>query len=127
MKNTIPFMRARYAGLIASAILSLASVFLFFEPGLEYGIDFSGGSMIEVRAPGSNVVSLREQLKAHQVALQEFGGEGHYLMRIPNQSADYVATGNVVQDIKNTVLTLSPGATFPRVECGWAACERRFW
>lgn len=115
-ENTIPFMRARYAGLIASAILSLASVFLFFKPGLEYGIDFSGGSVIEVRAPGSNVVSLREQLKAHQVALQEFGGEGHYLMRIPNQSADDVATGNVVQDIKNTVLTLSPGATFPRVE-----------
>lgn len=118
-ENTIPFMRARYAGLIASAILSLASVVLFFKPGLEYGIDFSGGSVIEVNAPGVSVGSLREQLTAHQfdqVALQEFGNDGHYLIRLPTQSAEEVATGNKVQAIKEQVLQLAPDASFPRVE-----------
>ncbi|WP_331346199.1 protein translocase subunit SecD [Cellvibrio sp. UBA7661] len=118
-ENTIPFMRARYAGLIASAVLSLASVFLFFKPGLEYGIDFSGGSVIEVQAPDVSVASLREQLSAkgfHQIALQEFGGDGHYLMRLPLQSEQDVATGNIVQAVKNSVQQLSPAATFPRTE-----------
>lgn len=118
-ENTIPFMRARYVGVIASAILSLASVFLFFKPGLEYGIDFSGGSVIEVEAPGVRVESLREQLSTrgfHQVALQEFGGEGHYLIRLPSQSAEDVANGKRVQSVKEEVLQLSPDASFPRTE-----------
>lgn len=118
-ENTIPFMRARYAGLIASAILSIASVFLFFKPGLEYGIDFSGGSVIEVQAPGVTVSHLRDQLSVHnfhQVSLQEFGNDGHYLMRLPLQSTDDVATGDLAQAVKNQVLQLTPEASFPRTE-----------
>jgi SecD/SecF fusion protein len=118
-ENTIPFMRARYAGLIASAVLSLASVFLFFKPGLEYGIDFSGGSLIEARIPGVGVSDLRKQMSIsgfHQVTLQEFGDAEHYLMRLPSQSAEEVATGQRVQAVKNHLLTLSANASFPRTE-----------
>ena len=39
----IPFMRGRVMGLVVSALLSTASVVLFFYPGLNLGIDFSGG------------------------------------------------------------------------------------
>ncbi len=45
-------MRGRFMGLIVSAILSTASVILFFYPGLNLGIDFSGGMVMEVRTPG---------------------------------------------------------------------------
>ena len=40
----IKFMRGRFMGLAVSAVLSTASVVLFFYPGLNLGIDFRGGS-----------------------------------------------------------------------------------
>jgi SecD/SecF fusion protein len=118
-ENTIPFLRARFFGLIASAVLSLASVFLFFSPGLDYGVDFSGGTVIEVSAPDVGVADLRkglEQNNTAQVAIQEFGAEGHYLMRMPVQSAEDVASGDSVRAVKAAVLAISPDAEFPRVE-----------
>ena len=118
-ENTIPFLRARIFGLIASAVLSLASVFLFFSPGLDYGVDFSGGTVIEVSAPNVTVSDLRKglaQLHSMPVAIQEFGAQGHYLMRLPMQSAEDVANGGSVQSVKSAVQSISPDAEFPRVE-----------
>ena len=48
----IKFMRGRILGLVVSAVLSTASIILFFYPGLNYGIDFKGGISIEARTPG---------------------------------------------------------------------------
>lgn len=117
-EKTIPFLRARFFGLAASAVLSLASMFLFFTPGLDYGVDFSGGTVVEVHAPDVSVSDLRAVLtrKNTQVAIQEFGAEGHYLIRLPMQSAEDVANGVSVQQVKSAVLALSPDAEFPRVE-----------
>lgn len=118
-ENTIPFLRARFFGLMASAVLSLASVFLFFSPGLDYGVDFSGGTVIEVSAPDVGVADLRKGLEQHstaQLAIQEFGAQGHYLVRMPAQSAEDVANGTSVQTVKTAVLAISPDAKFPRVE-----------
>jgi SecD/SecF fusion protein len=118
-ENTIPFLRARFFGLVASAVLSFASVFLFFNPGLDYGVDFSGGTVIEVSAPDVGVADLRKSLQqqsAAQLAIQEFGAQGHYLVRMPAQSAEDVANGTSVQAVKTAVLAISPDAKFPRVE-----------
>lgn len=118
-ENTIPFLRARFFGLIASAVLSLASVFLFFSPGLDYGVDFSGGTVIEVNAPATNIADLRNvfsQQNTVPMAIQEFGAKGNYLMRLPMQSAEDVANGASVQAVKSAVLAVSPDAEFPRVE-----------
>jgi len=118
-EKTIPFLRARFFGLMASAVLSLASVFLFFSPGLHYGIDFSGGTVIEVSAPDTNVSALRNGLQQGeyaQIAIQEFGSDGHYLLRLPMQSAEDVANGSSVQAVKSAVTAIAPDAEFPRVE-----------
>lgn len=117
--KTINFMRGRFIGLIFSAILSIGSVFVFFNPGLEYGIDFSGGSIIEVQAQEVSVEQLRTGLQQHnfnQVAIQEFGSEGNYLMRLPLQTAEEVASGALVESVKSAVLEITSAAKFPRVE-----------
>jgi preprotein translocase subunit SecF len=75
--TTIPFMKGRIAGLVLSAVLSLASVVLFFAPGMNYGLDFRGGIVMEVRTPEpANFGELRsglEGLGLGSVALQQFG------------------------------------------------------
>ena len=43
------FMKFRYAAFAFSAILMLGSMFLLFFQGFNYGIDFSGGTLIQVK------------------------------------------------------------------------------
>ena len=65
------------------------------------GIDFSGGSVVEVRAPQTSVEQLREGLRQQNfshAAIQEFGEAGSYLIRLPSQSAEQVASGAPVEE-----------------------------
>ncbi len=117
--RALNLMRGRFVGLAASAVLSLASMALFLSPGLKYGVDFSGGTVVEVVAPTTSVETLRQGLAGlGQVALaiQEFGDDGHFLVRLPMEDAEQVASGETVAALKSAVLTLTPDATFPRVE-----------
>lgn len=117
-KQSIPLMRTRFIGLTLSIILSAASVGLLVKPGLNYGIDFSGGTLVEVKAEQLSVDQLRAGLHAKEldVAIQEFGRPGQYLIRLPLMNADDVASGALVQQVKEAVLQTSSDATFPRVE-----------
>jgi len=117
--SKIDFMRGRFVGITVSAILSLAAIGLFFQPGLKYGIDFSGGTVMEVQAPDTNVEQLRKALQDKgftQAAIQEFGDNDYYLVRLPMEGAEQVASGKVVESIKTTVTEISADASFPRVE-----------
>src|SRR3984893_19259055 len=82
----IQFMRGRYAGLIVSAVLSIASVVLFFTPGLNYGIDFLGGVVVELRLPGpADNAALRDALETlhlGEVKLQQFGSPRALLVKV---------------------------------------------
>src|SRR5258708_36126354 len=73
----IQFMRGRHAGLIVSAVLSIASVIMFFVPGLNYGIDFLGGVVVGLRLPGpadnGAIRDALEGLHLREGKLQQFG------------------------------------------------------
>lgn len=115
----LDFLRGRHAGLIASVVLSVASVALFVQPGLKYGVDFTGGTVVEIQAQGMTVDKLRATLQARgmgEAAIQEFGDVDHYLVRLPVTDADRSAAGEQIQALKSAVSSVQPDADFPRVD-----------
>jgi SecD/SecF fusion protein len=114
------YMRARFLGIGVSIGLSLASIVLFVNPGLNYGIDFKGGSLIEARTmKAANLGALRSGLGAlslGEVALQEFGDSSTVLVRIERQPGDDAAQVAAVERAKQTIEQVEPGVRFERTE-----------
>ena len=120
-KTAIQFVRLRLATFAASALLALASIVLFFTPGLNYGIDFEGGILIEVKTPGpANLGLMRSALSGlgfGEVALQEFGAEDDVLIRVKRQPGDSTAQLKAVDEVKQALAReVGAGIDYRRVE-----------
>ncbi len=115
----IPFMKGARAGLLVSASLSTASVIGAFHPGLEKGIDFRGGIVMEVRTPGpADLARLRSTvggLGLGDVGLQEFGDASTVLVRLPVQG-DEAGTQGAVNAVRGALEQAAPGVRILRVE-----------
>jgi preprotein translocase subunit SecF len=77
-RTSIPFLRYRNLAYLISGALMALSVVLLPTKGLNFGIDFQGGTMIEVRMPGdaADLGGMRALLGGMglvELALQEFG------------------------------------------------------
>ena len=88
----IPFIRQRMVFFAFSATLVLASVILVATRGLNYGIDFMGGLMVEVRTPGTTDLGpMRRTLSdlgLGAVELQTFGAPNEVMIRLQRQEGD---------------------------------------
>ena len=115
----IKFMRGRFAGLAVSAVLSLASVALFFYPGLNLGIDFRGGIVMEVRTPEpADFAKLRTALVAQGVnaaGLQRFGDDHEVLIRLDRQPTE-AGTEQTVARVRAALDQAQPGTVVQRNE-----------
>ena len=82
----INFMRWGRKTVAASLALMALSAGLFFGKGLDYGIDFTGGTLLEVAyrqpPPLANLRDRVADLGAGQVQMQEFGNENTLLVRV---------------------------------------------
>jgi len=111
--TTIKFMRGRFAGLIVSAVLSTASVVLFFYPGLNLGIEFRGGVVMQVRTPQpADFAKLRAALGGQHLGgagLQRFGSNRDVLISLESQRTA-AATDQAVQEVQAALAKAEPGA-----------------
>jgi preprotein translocase SecF subunit len=115
----ISFMRGRYLGLIVSAILSTASVVMFFYPGLHLGIDFSGGVVMQVRTDGpADFGQIHAALSAERVAaqgVQRFGDANEVLIRLGAQPSEQ-STQAAVAQVRTALEKGVPGARIVRTD-----------
>jgi preprotein translocase SecF subunit len=115
----IKFMRGRYMGLLTSAILSTLSIVLFFYPGLNLGIDFRGGIVMEVRTPEpADFTKIRAGLAAQGIrepGVQRFGDASQVLIRLEAQPTEQ-ATQAVVNKVRAGLEQAQPGAKVLRTD-----------
>jgi preprotein translocase SecF subunit len=115
----IKFMRGRFMGLIVSAILSTASIILFFYPGLHLGIDFSGGVIMEVRTPApADFAAIRAALAAQGVVapgVQRFGDANSVAIRLEAQPTEG-ATQVMVNKVRAALEQAQPGSRVLRTD-----------
>lgn len=113
----IPFMKVRLQVFVLSLCLCVASLGLLFTKGLNFGIDFTGGTIVEVRAKTgqADVGDIRQELtKAgiQEIQVQGFGDGTDALIRI-GAAADE-ASGNAI--VAKARQTLSDTYDIRRVE-----------
>ncbi len=113
------FMRFRRVSFPASAVLSILAICLYFFVGLNFGIDFVGGTLLEVRTKSgapADLANMRTSLGAlglGDIQLQEFGSADRVLIRIPQQAGGE-ASQNAAKD--KVTATLGDTITIERAE-----------
>jgi SecD/SecF fusion protein len=114
----IPFMGIRRFTFSLSSVLSVAALVLFVAGDMNYGIDFKGGSLIEVQAKhgDADVGDIRtrlSELNLGEVQVQQFGAPSDVLIRVAAQDAGENAEQSVVTKVRGE---LENDYDFRRVE-----------
>ena len=116
-KTNIQFVAWRKPAMACSALLVFLSAILIFTPGLNFGIDFRGGILIEVQTEGpANLGDMRSRLGSldlGEVSLQEFGAPDTILIRIEKQPGDATAQQKAVEKVR---AGLGDGLDYRRTE-----------
>src|ERR1700758_3720486 len=101
-------MRFRRFSFPMSAILSIAAILLYFFHGLNFGIDFIGGTLIEVqtKAGPADLAKMRATIGSLQLGefqLQQFGAPDDVLIRISEQPGGDEAQQAAVQKVRGAL------------------------
>jgi preprotein translocase subunit SecF len=111
------FMRFRRISFPLSAMLSIVAIVLYFTAGLNFGIDFRGGTLVEVQTQGpADLARMRAALTAldlGEVQLQQFGAPNDVLIRVAQQPGGDAAQQEAVQKVRGA---LGSDITYRRVE-----------
>ncbi len=112
------FTRFRRISFPISALLSIVAITLFFTHGLNFGIDFRGGTLLEVQTKSgpADLAAMRStlgKLDLGEVQLQQFGGPSDVLIRIAEQPGGDAAQQAAVQKVRQT---LGDAVEYRRVE-----------
>lgn len=116
--TTFDFMRFRRISFPISAVLSILAIVLFFTHGLNFGIDFRGGTLLEIQSKSgpADLAKLRTTLGGlglGEVQLQQFGAPTDVLIRVAEQPGGDAAQQAAVAKVRGA---LGDSVTYRRVE-----------
>ena len=93
------FKKANYISILAF----LLSIIIIFFKGLNYGIDFKGGTLIELRTDKTiDITAIRDTLNSMSlgdVNVKKFGKDGDYLIKVEQKNSN---NNNLIPKIKKT-------------------------
>ena len=105
----------KYTNIFSLILFSLSIIFIIFK-GLNYGIDFKGGTLIELRSNNTEASFIRDVLKnmnLGDINVKKFGQEGDYLIKV-EQMGD---SNKLIPEIKKKLSdNLNSEINFRRVE-----------
>ena len=119
LKSEINFNKHFKIFNIISIVLIILSVFFLLFKGLNYGVDFKGGTLIELRVQDQtiNISSIRQSFKnmnLGDVNIKKFGNKTDFLIKFEKKDEKNI---NFINDIKNKlVLDIGNSFSFRRVE-----------
>ena len=105
--TSFKFIKLKLVSFSFSAILCIASIFSVIFIGLNFGIDFKGGILLEVRTTSNiGIADIRNNisnLNIGEVSIQKFGVDSDYLIRVEKQEGSDNAQQIAVEAIKSTL------------------------
>ena len=118
MKEILFYKYYKSFSIISLIAIVISIIFLLFK-GLNYGVDFKGGTLIEIRTDleNSNISSIRESFKnmdLGDVSVKQFGKKNDFLVKFEKRNSN---DPNFINNIKNDFQELFNGEfKFRRVE-----------
>jgi preprotein translocase subunit SecF len=106
--TSFDFIRFRRISFPISALLSIIAITLYFTHGLNFGIDFVGGTLMEVQSKAGQVETAKMRttlggLGLGEVQLQEFGGKENVLIRLAQQPGGEQAQQEAVKKVQDAL------------------------
>ncbi len=119
-KMNIQFTKFRKTAFLGSIVLCLLSFFLIFTKGMNFGIDFTGGVVIEFRAETDvDTSKLRSNLADGEFgdfSIQNFGSAKDVLIRIEADESDKKAQTEAINKAKTIINSTLGGVDYRKVE-----------
>lgn len=116
--HTIPFMKAAVPATIFSGILILLSIFSIATKGFNWGLDFTGGTIAEIRfSQPANLDAVRDALTAQGIegpVVQYYGSSHDVVIRIAPKGE--LTQQIVTKDVQAAMVSLDKAAVLARVE-----------
>jgi preprotein translocase SecF subunit len=117
MNNKFNFSsKFKIANSLSLLLFILSILFIFFK-GLNYGIDFKGGTLIELRSDNTDASTIRtllNNMELGDVNVKKFGQEGDYLIKVEQKEDD---NNKIIPKIKKNLSdNLTAEVNFRRVE-----------
>ncbi|WP_373740064.1 protein translocase subunit SecF [Neisseria sp.] len=118
IKRDIPFMSYGKLTTFISLVTFIAAVFFLVTKGLNFSVEFTGGTVMEVQyAQGADVNKTREKLETlnmGEVQVQALGTNKHIMIRLPNKEG--VSSVQLSNNVMNLLKQETPDVTLRQVE-----------